>query len=736
MKEKLVFGLDIGTRSVVGTVGYRKGDKFIVVAQRIKEHETRAMMDGQIHDIQKVGDTIREVKSELEDATGEKLEGVCIAAAGRVLHTVNAHAEIDLDNREVTQEDIYSLVSAGVENAYTDFLESKEADSEIKFYCVGHSVIRFYLNGSQIGNLEGHKARNIGVDLIATFLPDEVVDGLYKAVEIAGLKVDNLTLEPIAAIGLAIPERFRMLNIALVDVGAGTSDISITNDGCILAYGMIPIAGDALTEDVAKACLVDFAEAERIKREADYKEEIDYFDIMLLPQKIKQEEVLKIMDATLEDMATQVADKIKELNGGTSVSAVFIVGGGGKNKVYAEKVAKHLGIQKERVAVRGEEVMQSVVFEEDTQKDSLLVTPVGICLNYYEQSNNFIFVSFNGSRIKMYDNNNLTVGDAAMQAQFPKNGLFPKRGDALEFTINKKARMIRGVPGEAATITINDESAFITSKIKASDIIRVIESTKGAPGKATLEDIEELADSITFDVNDSKIEVPKFAMVNGELQSKFYEIQQGDNIEILNYYTVKQIADFMDVILDSKMNIYVNNKLADFDTEVYENFSVNWTYETVKSERDTIEESLNDAETYADLPEDDSYEEDFANEDEAVEDSASDTSENETSDKNDNKEETKEEAKEAKKETSKEDAKSKKETKESKNTIVVIANGSPITLKGKDTYVFVDVFDVINFNLADSRGRNIVTNLNGKQAQYMENLKDGDKVDIYWEEKK
>ena len=100
------------------------------------------------------------------------------------------------------------------------------------------------------------------------------------------------------------------------------------------------------------------------------------------------------------------------------------------------------------------------------------------------------------------------------------------------------------------------------------------------------------------------------------------------------------------------------------------------------------------------------------------------------------KEETKEEAKEAKKETSKEDAKSKKETKESKNTIVVIANGSPITLKGKDTYVFVDVFDVINFNLADSRGRNIVTNLNGKQAQYMENLKDGDKVDIYWEEKK
>ena len=53
----LVFGLDIGTRSIVGTVGYKDEDKFIVVAQKVKEHETRAMLDGQIHDIEKVGNS-------------------------------------------------------------------------------------------------------------------------------------------------------------------------------------------------------------------------------------------------------------------------------------------------------------------------------------------------------------------------------------------------------------------------------------------------------------------------------------------------------------------------------------------------------------------------------------------------------------------------------------------------------------------------------------------------------
>ena len=71
---KLIFGLDIGTRSVVGTVGYRVGEKFHVVSQSIREHGTRAMLDGQIHDIYKVGATINDVKTELEQRVGRTLK--------------------------------------------------------------------------------------------------------------------------------------------------------------------------------------------------------------------------------------------------------------------------------------------------------------------------------------------------------------------------------------------------------------------------------------------------------------------------------------------------------------------------------------------------------------------------------------------------------------------------------------------------------------------------------------
>lgn len=708
---QLVFGLDIGTRSIVGTVGYKSGDQFVVAAQRVKEHETRAMLDGQIHDIQKVGDTIRYIKEQLEAAVGRKLSEVCIAAAGRVLKTVTTHVEYPFTgDKEVDQEDIYGLISAGVEKAYQEFLEEKEED-EIKFYCVGHSVVRYYLNGYPMGNLEGHKARTIGVDLIATFLPDDVVDGLYKAVELAGLSVSSLTLEPIAAIQLAIPERFRMLNIALLDVGAGTSDISITNDGCILAYGMIPVAGDALTEEIARHCLVDFATAEQIKRDAGEMETISYMDIMLLPQTITSEEVKKITANLVEDMAIQAADKIKELNGDKPVSAVFVVGGGGKIPGYTEAIADKLGIARQRVALRGEEVMQQIVFEEDIKKDSLLVTPIGICLNFYEQSNNFIFVSFNDSRIKIYDNNKLNVADAAMQVQFPNDGLFPKRGKELNFTVNGKQRMARGQLGEAAVITINGQTADIHSPIHANDIIKVIESTAGEKAKMTVGDLPETTENLTVLVNEKKIEVPRFACVNGVLQSKYYEIQEGDSIEILNYYTVGQIIAFMDVVLDPHMNLYVNHMLADRDTPVYENFSVSWTF----GQAQRMDADLGDMEEADEI--EDAY--------------------IEPADMEETKDEVKQEYVKDKESGSAKGEnvpgeESAGESEADKKSIQVIVNHSPITLSGKDRYIYVDVFDAIDIDLSRPRGKGIVTTLNGRRAQYMEPIAQGDVIEVYW----
>ncbi len=703
--EQLVFGLDIGTRSIVGTVGYKEKDKFIVLAQRSKEHETRAMLDGQIHDIKKVSETIAEVKEELEEILGVECRDVCIAAAGRVLRTVTTSVQHEfLSEKEVTKEDVYALASMGVEKAYTEFLKTN--DTGMKFYCVGYSVIRYYMNDYPIGNLEGHKAKVIGADMIATFLPDDVVDGLYKAVELAGLRVANLTLEPIAAIQVAIPEIYRMLNIALVDVGAGTSDISITKDGSIIAYGMIPTAGDSLTELIAMHCLVDFATAEMIKRSAGEKEIIEYNDIMGITQTITAKEVLEVVEPAILDMTKQVADKIRELNGDKSVSAVFVVGGGGKIPTYTERLAEELGIATQRVAVRGEEVMQKIEFcEEDVKKDSLLVTPIGICLSYYEQSNNFIFVTFNEERIKLYDNSKLAVVDAAMQAGFPNDGLFPKRGKEISYTVNGTVRLARGELGEAAQILVNGKEADIHTQIFANDCVQVIESTAGAAAKLELQQIPEFSSKLSIFVNEKQVLLPAFASVNGELQSGFYDICDGDDVQILNYYTVGQIIEFMDVLLDANMNIYVNNMVADRDTKVYENFSVVWTMEEITLS-DIVEKEVSekDVTETAAATDDDFY---FDEDDEVTEEAP----------------------KQAEEKTEEQEAQPKQEEA---GPMYVVVNGRPITMSGKSQFIFVDIFDYIDMDLSKPQGAGIVTNINGRPAQYMEALHAGDVIEVYW----
>ena len=90
---------------------------------------------------------------------------------------------------------------------------------------------------------------------------------------------------------------------------------------------MIPVAGDALTEIIAQNCLVDFNTAERIKRQAGEMEQVEYQDIMGLPQTITAKEVADVLHEAVEKMTHLVADCIKELNGDKAVSAVFVVGG-------------------------------------------------------------------------------------------------------------------------------------------------------------------------------------------------------------------------------------------------------------------------------------------------------------------------------------------------------------------------------------------------------------------------
>lgn len=695
--KHMVFGLDIGTRSIVGTVGYRENDhNFTVAAICVKEHDTRAMLDGQIHDIGKVSESIAFIKKELEKELDVTLTDVCIAAAGRVLKTITVRADYEFQTETfVTDVHIHSLDLLAVEKAYDNIREEMQKEN-IDFYCVAYTPVHYYLNDYPILKLDDHKANKISVELLATFLPEEVIDGLYSAVEKAGLQVANLTLEPIAAINVAIPEKFRMLNIALVDVGAGTSDISITRDGSIIAYGMIPYAGDELTEAIMQKFLVEFSVAEKIKLACLKKKTVTYKDIMGISHKTSIEEVKEALQDTVTFITKNIADKIIELNGGKTVSAVFVVGGGGKIPGFVETLAHNLELSKERVALRGEEVLRDVHFlPEKIKKDPLLVTPIGICLNYYEQKNNFIFVNVNGERIKLYDNNKLTIVDAAIQFGFPNEKLFPRRGKAIQYTVNGQTRMTRGELGEAAVVKLNGKETGINTPIVQNDKIEIIESTTGKDAEIFISQLPEYQSTIEFQFNNKKIICPKFVVANHKLKSEYYSICHGDCIEILNYYTLGQILEFMD--LPYQEDIKVNNVYASVDDKVYENFTIAYGNISEMSFRDLNVESL-DTTFIEDNVEQTSY--NYENTTMGAVETSYHTNTTQTTNKE----------------------------------IHILVNGQRITLKGKDKYIFVDILDYYEFDMTVARGTSLVLKVNQQSAEFSSSIENEDVIDIYWEE--
>ena len=408
---------------------------------------------------------------------------------------------------------------------------------------------------------------------------------------------------------------------------------------------------------------------------------------MGLTTTVTSKKVRSMYSETVNMMTSEIADKIIELNGGKSVNAVFVVGGGGKVHGFTDSLAKHLGIPKERVALRGEEVLGDVDFmDENIKKDPLLVTPIGICVNFYNQKNNFIFVNINDERIKLYDNDKLTVVDAAVQINFPNEELFPRRGASVNYTLNGIEKMIKGTMGEPAVITINGKEANINSKISKNDKIVIKASTVGEKAHFAVEQLQGYKDILKFSVNGNTISCPKFVNVNGELVSGSYEINDGDNIEILDCYTVEQIMTFMDIDINNSI-VKINNHIAVPNEPVYENFSI--TIQDAPKPENTPEE---------DISEENISEENVTKDDYNIIETIAEDTKSEVND----------------------------------NGIFIIVNKTPINLKGKSSYIFVDILDYYPFDTQSPKGTDVVMTINGEKAGFVDEIKDGDIIELYW----
>lgn len=556
--RELIFALDIGTRSVVGILAKVTGENVQIVHTASEEHHNRAMLDGQIHDVEQVAGVVSRIKERFESKIGFPLQEVAVAAAGRALITLNGKATRQFPViRELTTEDVFGFELAAVQDAERQLNNREEEidatqESNGVCHCVGYSVIRAYLDGQVIGNLVGQRAKTAEVEVIATFLPRVVVDSLFSVLNRVNLKVKSLTLEPIAASNVAITPNMRQLNLALVDIGAGTSDIALTAGNTIQAYAMVPVAGDEVTDQICQQFLLEFEEGERVKcvlqqliadgADDDFSEaNIVACDILGLEQKLLVSTLLATITPIVEQLAGQVADKILSLNG-KCPQAVILVGGGSLTPLLPVKIADRLGLPKERVGVKGRESLHGLTGNLADMNGPEFVTPVGIAVTAIKnQSPGYYEVTVNGQPVRLFNGQLGTVGDALVAARVSLKQIHGLPGLAKTVEVNGQVKILRGTLGEPAAIIINGIEAKLDSAVKPGDEIRFHAAKSGKNATGMVKDILPFLKLLPVVVNGREFVAAPVVTMNGKPVSLDTPFVDGARICYREIETVEQL---------------------------------------------------------------------------------------------------------------------------------------------------------------------------------------------------
>lgn len=508
---KLVFALDIGTRSIIGLVAETRGDKVHVLAIEREEHSKRAMVDGQIEDIDQVVKVVASVRARLEEKLGCRLTKVCVAAAGRALKTQRAFFEMELPQpQRIGEEEIGRLEAGAIEQAEYEFTSNGGEDHKRQFYLVGYTVTQYFLDHYPISGLMEHNGKYLRADVIATFLPSEVVESIYTTMAKVGLEIQSMTLEPIAAINAVIPQNIRLLNLALADIGAGTSDIALSRDGSIVGYTMATVAGDEISETLMKHYLVDFDTAERIKLQAEIHEEISFTDILGLEHTVSREEVLDSFHHSFDKLCKEIADKIIELNSGVP-SAVFLAGGGSKLTGIRERVAEYLGIELNRVAIAGNNFKISAESDEYDLNNPEYATPLGIAVSAgLSLINDSCQINLNGTKAKLFRNGILTVLEILMMNGYNYLDMIGKNGRNVVLEIDGRKKIIYGTHASPAVLRINGKLGKVTDVVRAGDSVEFTPAVSGADAVVQLKDVVEREYQASTTVNNRNLSMETY----------------------------------------------------------------------------------------------------------------------------------------------------------------------------------------------------------------------------------
>jgi cell division protein FtsA len=327
--NNIIVGLDIGTTKIAAIVG-RRGEHGKIEVIGYGKTESIGVKRGVVSNIENTVQSIRKAVEDAEQKSNAEIRYVNVGIAGQHIKSLQHRGSLIRKNNEVeiNQDDIDTLLSSMFNLNMSP----------------GEEIIDVIPQEYIIDNEQGirHPIGMLGNSLEANFHiiigQTTAAKNIYKCVKKAGLEVVELLLEPIASASAVLSEEEKEAGVVLVDIGGGTTDIAIFQDGIIRHTAVIPLGGDALTEDVKEGCSIIRKHAEELKIKfgsalANENKDEEIVAIPGLrgrpPKEISLKNLASIIQARMEELIEHIYFEIKNSGYDKKLIAGIVLTGGG-----------------------------------------------------------------------------------------------------------------------------------------------------------------------------------------------------------------------------------------------------------------------------------------------------------------------------------------------------------------------------------------------------------------------
>jgi cell division protein FtsA len=337
----VVVALDIGTTKVCCLAGFKNAHGKLEILG-IGKVESAGVLRGVVSNIEKTVNAIREAVEIAERQASMKFTRVHVGIAGQHIKSLQHRGILtrESDHTEISNRDLERLVN----------------DMFKLVLPPGDKIIHVFPQEFTVDSEQGitDPVGMCGVRLEANFhiITGQItaVNNLHRCIEKAGLKVADLTLEPIASAEAVLSDEEKQAGVALVDIGGGTTDITIFHEGIIRHTAVIPFGGNVVTADIKEGCTVMQPQAEKLKTKFGSALSNEVFDnrIITIPglkgrdhKEISEKNLARIIQARMEEVLDYVLWEIRRSGYERKLIGGVVLTGGGALLAHLDKLTEY-----------------------------------------------------------------------------------------------------------------------------------------------------------------------------------------------------------------------------------------------------------------------------------------------------------------------------------------------------------------------------------------------------------